>query len=106
MRILGIIFGAILLLGIAFGMPFIKLAYYKYFTPKYENVKREVFEETKSYNHSKIQDLAKYYEEYSKADIDNRESIRQLIIMNFAEFDTNNIKNQKLKQFLINQRGY
>lgn len=77
-----------------------------FFAPKKANVERMVFEETKSFKHGKIQDLAKYYEEYTKADAGDVEPIRQLIIMNFSDFDSSSIDNQVLRNFLINQRGY
>lgn len=82
------------------------LGYYKFFAPKKENIRREVFEQTQSYVHGKIQDLAKYYEEYNKAEPEDRESIRQLIILRFAEFDESKIRSLKLKAFLISMRGY
>lgn len=98
--------GLVLFGGLIFGCGLFGLGYYKFFAPKYANVEREVFENTKSFTHGKIQDLAKYYEEYTKAGAEGKESIRQLIILNFAEFDTNKIQNFKLKAFLVSQRGY
>lgn len=91
---------AIFLIGLA------GLGYYKFFEPRKENIRREVFEQTQSYTHGKIQDLAKYYEEYNKAEFENKEAIRHLIIMRFAEFDESKIRSPKLKSFLINMRGY
>lgn len=91
---------AIFLMGLA------GLGYYKFFEPKKENIRREVFEQTQSYTHGKVQDLAKYYEEYNKTEFENRETIRQLIIMRFAEFDESKIRSPKLRGFLVNMRGY
>jgi hypothetical protein len=98
--------GFAILLSVIFGCGLFSFGYYKFFAPKYANVEREVFENTKSFNHGKVQDLVKYYEEYTKASIDEKESIRQLILMNFANFDSNKITNSALKSFLISQRGY
>lgn len=36
--------------------------------PKRENVRREIYESTRSFNEGKRQDLIKYYYEYQKAD--------------------------------------
>ena len=91
---------AVFLIGLA------TLSYYKFFEPRKENIRREVFEQTQSYTHGKIQDLAKYYEEYNKAEFESRETIRQLIIMRFAEFDESKIRSPKLRSFLITMRGY
>ena len=104
--IISCILGLALFIDIMFVLELGGLEWKKFFAPKHANVERKVFEETKSFTHGKIQDLAKYYEEYSKAEVSDRESIRQFIIMNFAEFDSENITNQKLKDFLVTQRGY
>ena len=82
------------------------MEYNKFFKPKFENVEREVFEETKSYTHGKIQDLAKHYSEYQKSENSDREAIKGLIQMQFSNFDPNVIDNYKLKMFLIEMRGY
>lgn len=84
-----------------------ELGWYKFFEPKKENIRREVFENTKSFTHGKIQDLAKYYEEYQKAETqDDKEAIKNFVQFNFAEFDASKIESEKLKSFLINMRGF
>ena len=98
--------GLITILVVIFLMGLATLGYYKFFEPKKENIRREVFEQTQSYTHGKVQDLAKYYEEYNKVEFKDREAIRQLIIMRFAEFDESKIRSLKLKNFLITMRGY
>jgi cell division septal protein FtsQ len=82
------------------------LGWQKFFKPKYENVRREVFENTQSYVHGKIQDLAKYKVEYENAETSNREVIRQVIIVRFAEFDESKIQTTGLRNFLVQMRGY
>lgn len=98
------IFVGILAIIFIFGL--YGLGWKKFFKPKHENINREVFEQTQSYVHGKIQDLAKYYEEYNKADIDGKEAIRALIVVRFAEFDESKIRSLKLKIFLASTRGY
>ena len=41
----------------------LSLGWYKFFAPRRENIRREVFESTRSYNQGKIQELAKYKHE-------------------------------------------
>lgn len=85
----------------------ISIAYYKVFAPMQKNIERDVFEESQSFVHGKIQDLAKYFEEYNqKDDLTEKEAIRQIIIMQFTQFDSDKVKNDKLRQFLVNMRGY
>ena len=97
----------ILLFIIIFIIGLYSLGWMKFFLPKKENIRRQVFEQTQSYIHGKVQDLAKYYDEYNQADSQNdKESMRQLIIMRFAEFDETKIRSVKLRNFLITMRGY
>ncbi len=100
---IGVLIVFILLLFI---LGVLNLSMFKFFAPRYENVRREVFENTQSYTHGKIQDLAKYKEEYDKAEFEEKELVRQIIILRFAEFDESKIKSQNLKNYLIKMRGY
>ncbi len=101
------ILAIVVLLIITFGFGLFGLEYKKFFAPKHENVNRQVFEQTQSYVHGKVQDLAKYYEEYNKAEAaEDKEAIRSLILMRFAEFDATKIRSQQLQNFLTTTRGY
>lgn len=78
----------------------------KFFGTMNENVNREIFEETKSYNEGKTQQLAKYYQEYTAAsDTVNKDAIRTVIKTMFADYDAEKLP-PTLKNFLINMRGY
>lgn len=94
-------------LAIMFILGLYGLGMFKFFAPKTENVRREVFEATKSYSHGKIQDLAKYYEEHQKAKTaEDKAIIENVIRMRLAEFDASKVKSQKLQNFLTTVRGY
>jgi len=82
------------------------LGMFKFFAPKTENIKREVFENTKSYLHGVQQDLGKYYHEYQKADDSSKEIIKSTIRMRFAEVDVSKLQSAKLRSFLTEARGY
>jgi len=84
----------------------LNLTFTKWYTPKKENIRREVFEETKSYVHGQTQQLAKYYSEWQNAEIKDRAVIEELIKMQIADLDANNVSNVKLRNFLIKTRGY
>lgn len=101
----GIIIG-ISILGIIFIFGLFGLGWQKFFLPKQENIKREVFEQTQSFIHGKTQDLAKYYEEYTKADDKEKEAIKQIIIIRFAELDATKLTSPKLRTFLESTRGF
>jgi len=104
------IFSLILLFVLAFGAEMGALKWAGFFNPKWQNVERQTFEQTQSYTHGKIQDLAKYYEEYTEAEGDDaaieKKAIINLVKMNFAEFDESTIRNDTLRYWLIEHRGF
>ena len=59
---------------------------YKYFAPKYENTRREVFENTKSYNQGMIQELENMEFEYIKADSNHQYALASIILHRAADF--------------------
>ena len=91
---------------LVFILEYFHLGMFGFFEPKKEAIRRNVFEETKSYVHGKVQDLASYYGQYQSAKSGDRPAIAEVIKMRFAEFDENKIKNQKLKEFLVEVRGF
>jgi hypothetical protein len=98
---------ALVLILVVFGFGLLRLGYKSYFAPKHAEVDREVFENTKSYVHGKTQDLAKYYREYQETeDMEDKAAIQEMIVMQFAEFDSKNVKNESLRRFLVNMRGF
>lgn len=107
LKVFGISIGGLIgLFALIFIFGLAGLGYYKFFGPKTENVKREIFENTKSYLHGVQQDLGKYYLEYQTADEDEKTAIKATIQMRFAEVDTDKIQSVQLKSFLKNMRGY
>ena len=99
--------GIALILIILFGLEWLGIGWTGYFGPKKQAVRRKVFEESKSYSHGRIQDLAKYYKEYNMAKSqDEKDTIASVIRFRFAEFDADKISSAKLYRFLVNIRGY
>ena len=89
------------LFGLSMGLEYLNLIKFGYFAPKYENVKRNVFENTQSYVEGKRQDLVKYRLEYLKCkDKQDKEAIRQTIVQMFANFDEEKLTDPELKSFL------
>lgn len=103
-KIIGII---VLIAVIAFGLELAGLEWTRFFAPKRANIEREVFENTKSFTHGKIKELAKHYQEYNEVgSADDRQIIKNVIRESFADFDKGKINTQKLKDFLTEMRGY
>lgn len=97
-----------IILAIAFGGEYLSLWWQGHFGVKHQTVERKVFEQTKSYTHGKIQDLAKLYGEYQDPDRTDEETIaiKTLIKTQFSDFDANSINNDELRTFLTRTRGY
>lgn len=101
---IGLFLALIIFAGV---MGFIDIGFQKVFRPMQENVNREVFENTKSYVYGAVQDIAKYYEEYQKAETyEVKETIANVIKSRFSNFDSKKIKNDSLRIFFENVRGY
>jgi len=102
----GVVVGLFVILLVGVGIKFFALGWEKFWAPKEQSIKRQVFEETKSYVHGKIQDLSRYYEQYQKGDSKEKEAIKSVIRMQFSDFDATKINNYKLRRFLETVRGY
>jgi hypothetical protein len=64
------------------------LASFKFFEPKMENARREVYENTQSYVEGKRQELTKYRLEYLESkDPQARQAIRMTILQSMANLD-------------------
>lgn len=103
--IFGILGGFVLLLAIGWVLSANSILMKKFLGVFYEDINREIFEETKSYNEGKIQQLAKYRLEYLKSDVTNKEAIQSTIQTMFADFDKDHLP-LELKSFLTQMRGY
>ena len=94
------------IIALVFLLELIGLGFFKFFEPKKENIRREVFENTKSYLHGIQQDLGKYYREYQKGDAEEKAAIRGVVNMRFAEVDAAKLQSIQLANFLREMRGY
>jgi hypothetical protein len=104
--ILSVLGGLAAIIVLTFVLELFGLGMFKFFEPKRENIRREVFENTKSYLHGIQQDLGKYHLEYQKANTDDRAAIKSTIRMRFAEVDVAKLQSPQLRTFLTNMRGY
>jgi len=98
--------GLLLFIIFIFSIAMFDLQWRRFFNPKYENVRREVYESTQSYVHGKAKDLPRYKHEWDKADPDEKLAIESVIRQQFAEFDETKLQSDGLKTFLIKVRGF
>lgn len=103
--LLGLI-GLVALLALGFGLEILGIKKDSITKPMRENVRRDVFENTQSYNAGKIQDLARYKLEYERAtEPDEKLAIASLIRSQFANFPVERLP-VELSSFLTSIRGY
>jgi len=75
--------------------------------PKREEVRRTVFETTRSFNEGMAQELARYKLQYELAETEREQTIiANTIRHRFAEYDSESMRDAGLKRFLIETRGY
>ena len=60
---------------------------YKVFAPKYKQVRRDTFEQSKAYNQGMIQELQNMQFEYVKATPDQQAALRSIILHRASDFD-------------------
>lgn len=70
-----------------------------FFAPKFENVRRNTYENSQSYNDGMIQQLQSYYVEYQKADEAGKETIRSVISHQYANYPEERVP-ARLRPFL------
>ena len=74
---------------------------YRTFAPKYEQARRETFEQSKAYNQGMIQELQNMQFEYIKADSEHKAALADIILHRAADYPEDKMPND-LRQF-INQ---
>lgn len=78
---------------------------YKYFAPKQEAVRRQVFEQTKSYNQGMVQELQNMQFQYIQADKNHQDALADLILHRAADFDLEQpTVPADLRQFILKLR--
>ena len=83
--VLGVIGALILIMGLGWLAEGNSFFMYKFFAPKQEQVRREVFEQTKSYRQGMVQELQNMQFEYVKASKDGKEAMRSIILHRAAD---------------------
>lgn len=73
---------------------------YKFWAPKYEQARRETFEQTKSYTQGTIQELQNMEMEYIKGTADQKDAMRSIILHRAADFGEDRLP-PDLRSFII-----
>ena len=89
------------IVGFSFGMGWTDVLYTKTVGKAKQNAQREVFEQTQSYVEGKRQMALKYYKEYQAADESGKRAIKELVALDFANVDEEEILTGRVRQFVI-----
>lgn len=75
------------LLGIVWVIQGNNFFLYKEFSPRYEQARRETFEQSKAYNQGQIQELQNMQFEYIKAKPEQQAALASIILHRAADYD-------------------
>jgi predicted restriction endonuclease len=75
----------------------------KVFAPKYEQVRRETFEQSKAYNQGMIQELQNMEFEYVKAAPEQQDALASIILHRVADYDIEKLP-ADLRAFVLQLR--
>lgn len=88
MKIFGIgILVVTAVLGLAWAIQGNDFFMYQMFAPRYESVRRQVFENTRSYNQGMIQELENMQFQYEQADASHKQALASIILHRAAGYN-------------------
>lgn len=109
LKVIGIVlvFG-LLSFGIMVGGNYMKIWQIEFFGTKIENAHRKVYENTQSFRTAKKQALNKYYLEFQSSEPDEKVAIKNVILMEFADYDLNDLNSTQYQWYneIVNYTNY
>ncbi len=105
MKVFGVVIAALAaILGLTWLLQGNDFFLYRTFAPKYEQVRRETFEQSKAYNQGMIQELQNMQFEYIKADKAQQDALASVILHRAADYDMDKLP-PDLRQFIQKLRS-
>lgn len=95
----GIMLAIGLIIGVAFGAPWIKLQVMRMYGTEMESVRTDIYRENKSYVEGTVRDLRELRVEYEKADDAHKSALKSLIVQRAGELDHDRLP-ADLREFL------
>ena len=86
MRFFGVLGGITLALALFIGLPMYGFKLYEYFAPKYTEVDRKVFEESRAFNEGMVRDLGNLKLQYLTASPAQKEALRATVLHRFSVY--------------------
>jgi hypothetical protein len=92
------ILGLVLFFGILAGLDYTGFLWESFMAPKKEEMRRNVWEQTRSFREGKRQELVRYMHQYNTQP-DNRKAIASTVRLQFADVDANQLE-PELRNFI------
>ena len=83
--ILAIVGGVVSFGALVWGVAYHDLIFTSFFAPKFENVRRNTFEQSKSFRTGAVQELQNMQFEYIRSDAEHKVALKDIIIHRSAE---------------------
>lgn len=98
---------ALVVLGSAmFGLKWLGLEWRGFFGPKEVAIERDIYEQSPSFVHSRVNDLARYRIEWLAASEDERAALNTLIRQQMSQLDPDAIRDPDLRSFYDTVMGF
>lgn len=98
------IFGLIAMFGLTWAVQGNDFFLYKVFAPKYEQVRRVTFEQSKAYRQGMVQELQNMQFQYEQADEDHKAALASIILHRAADFPEDDMP-RDLRNFINELKG-
>ena len=104
MKVIGFGVGfLILLLSVSWVVQGNEFFLYKVFAPRMEQVRREVFEQSKAYNQGMQQEIENMIFQYQQADEGHRQALAAIILHRVADYDLDKMPSD-VRTFILSLR--
>lgn len=92
------------IVGLAFGAPWLKLQVMRMYGTKLESVRTDIYRENKSYVEGTVRDLRELHVDYVKANPSQQETLKHLILQRANELDWDRLPSD-VREFLNELKG-
>lgn len=90
MKVLGMVIGVlIVVLALAWVFQGNDFFMYKYFGLKYEQQRRQIFEQSRAFNQGMVQELQNMQFEYAKANLEQKDALASIILHRASGYNLN-----------------
>lgn len=95
LKVIGVVLLCVVLLfGVGFAIQGADFFMYQVFAPKYEQVRRNTFEQSRAFNEGQMQHLRSIQAQFATATPEQQKALAQLVMQNYAAYDVSKLTPQ------------